>query len=91
MAPVAFGHINGQIKRGEPKKDTYEPIAIIGLAFELPGGISSEDRFWDMLVRGEVHEPSIPENRFNSKAYASLSGRTGTVCLVIYAFAHDLF
>ena len=63
----------------EPMQGPYEPIAIVGLAFEFPGGISSEEAFWEMLMSGHAHEPTIPENRFNPQAFGSQSDRTGIV------------
>jgi acyl transferase domain-containing protein len=41
----------GQSKcRGRGDDESNQPIAVIGLAMRLPGGIRSGDEFWEMLV-----------------------------------------
>jgi hypothetical protein len=72
-------HANGGLGAHKSTQDLYEPIAIVGLAFEFPGDIVSEEDFWDILIRGHLHEPSIPEDRFNAKIYASRSDGNGIV------------
>ncbi|KAJ8112206.1 hypothetical protein ONZ43_g5443 [Nemania bipapillata] len=42
-----------------------DPIAIIGLAFRLPGGIEDVSSLWDMLKHGRNLMREWPENRAN--------------------------
>ena len=41
-----------------------DPIAIVGLGFRFPGGISDLDTFWSLLDRGESAIGAIPSGRF---------------------------
>lgn len=36
------------------------PVAVIGMACRLPGGIDSPQRFWEALLRGENHVTKVP-------------------------------
>ncbi|KAJ5788020.1 hypothetical protein N7457_003010 [Penicillium paradoxum] len=47
-----------------------EPIAIVGMACRLPGGIDSSKSMWDLLkAKGTVRTAKVPANRFNIDAY----------------------
>ena len=41
------------------------PIAVIGMACRLPGGIDSPEQLWDALVRGDDLITEIPADRWN--------------------------
>src|SRR6476469_899639 len=43
--------------------DTREPIAIVGMACRLPGGVSSPDELWDMLVNKKTGVSEFPGDR----------------------------
>ncbi|OBH58725.1 type I polyketide synthase [Mycobacterium sp. E2479] len=45
------------------------PVAIIGVACRLPGGIDSPDRLWDALLRGDDLITEIPADRWNAEEY----------------------
>ncbi|KAF1949998.1 hypothetical protein CC80DRAFT_598435 [Byssothecium circinans] len=81
MAPLMldeqFNFTDGQRLdhvRPAPHTPAQEPIAVVGLAFEFPGNVKTEDGFWDMLVNGRVDQPTIPKDRFNPTAYGPQSG-----------------
>ncbi|MEU5331692.1 beta-ketoacyl synthase N-terminal-like domain-containing protein, partial [Streptomyces parvus] len=40
-----------------------QPIAIVGMACRLPGGISSPDELWDLVVAGGDGVSGFPVNR----------------------------
>lgn len=48
---------------------TNEPIAIIGLACRLPGGVDSAESFWQFLKNGESGVVPVPEDRWSAKKY----------------------
>lgn len=47
----------------------FSPIAIIGMACRLPGGISSPEQFWEALIRGEDLVTEIPPARWDVEEY----------------------
>lgn len=46
-----------------------EPIAVIGLALNLPGDANSPDAFWDMLSKGKSTRSVVPADRFNIDSF----------------------
>ncbi|VUC37208.1 unnamed protein product [Clonostachys rosea] len=42
-----------------------QPIAIIGMACKLPGGVDSPAKLWDLLVDERSGQCDIPKDRFN--------------------------
>jgi acyl transferase domain-containing protein len=45
---------------GEP---SFTPIAVIGMACRLPGGINSPELLWESLLRGDNLVTEIPAVR----------------------------
>ncbi|MDT5346504.1 MAG: polyketide synthase 5 [Mycobacterium sp.] len=50
-------------------KTPATPIAIIGMACRLPGGIESPDQLWDALLRGDDLVTEIPPVRWDADEY----------------------
>ena len=48
---------------------TPAPIAIIGMACRLPGGIDSPDQLWEALLRGDDFITEIPPDRWDADEY----------------------
>jgi polyketide synthase 5 len=48
---------------------TPAPIAIIGMACRLPGGIDSPDQLWEALLRGDELVTEIPPDRWDADEY----------------------
>ena len=46
-----------------------EPIAVVGLAFKLPGGAEDDDGFWDILQQGKNVMTTWPKSRTNIDAF----------------------
>lgn len=62
-------HLNTSKKKNELKdskdqKEEQDDIAIIGLAFKLPGGIETKEAFWDLLKEGKHIIQDLPKNRW---------------------------
>lgn len=55
------------------EKQQTEPIAIIGMGCRFPGNISSPQDFWELLSSGKDTIATIPETRWDGKAYYSQS------------------
>ncbi|MDR3662113.1 MAG: sulfolipid-1 biosynthesis phthioceranic/hydroxyphthioceranic acid synthase [Mycobacterium sp.] len=45
------------------------PVAIIGMACRLPGGISSPDELWEALLRGDDLVTKVPLDRWDAEEY----------------------
>ncbi|WP_203685138.1 beta-ketoacyl synthase N-terminal-like domain-containing protein, partial [Actinoplanes siamensis] len=41
----------------------HEPIAIVGMACRLPGGVATPDDFWDLLSAGRDVVGTFPDGR----------------------------
>ena len=50
----------------EPK---VTPVAVIGMACRLPGGIESPEQLWDALVAGEDLVTEVPADRWDADEY----------------------
>jgi len=48
---------------------TPGPVAILGMAMRFPGGVSTPERFWQMLANGEDLIGSIPPERWDAREY----------------------
>jgi acyl transferase domain-containing protein/acyl carrier protein len=48
-----------------------EPIAIVGMACRLPGGISDPEEFWEMLRCGRDAFSTVPASRWEIESYFS--------------------
>ena len=48
---------------------TLSPIAVIGMACRLPGGLDSPEKLWDALVRGEDFVTIVPLDRWDPQEY----------------------
>lgn len=45
------------------------PIAVIGMACRLPGGIDSPERLWEALLRGDDFVTEVPLDRWDAEEY----------------------
>ena len=46
-----------------------EPIAVIGMAFQFPGGADTDDKFWDLLMQRRCVSREFPKDRGNIDLY----------------------
>ena len=51
------------------KKASVTPVAVIGMACRLPGGINSPDLLWEALLRGDDLVTEIPTDRWDIDYY----------------------
>ena len=54
-----------------PKRDPPPPIAIIGMGLRLPGGISTPEDFWTLLINKKDAKCRVPTDRYNVDAFFS--------------------
>ncbi|WP_421845220.1 sulfolipid-1 biosynthesis phthioceranic/hydroxyphthioceranic acid synthase [Mycobacterium sp.] len=50
-------------------KTRVTPVAVIGMACRLPGGIDSPDLFWEALLRGDDLVTEVPPDRWDIDEY----------------------
>lgn len=58
---------------------TPPPIAIVGMALRLPGGVSSPESFWNLLVNKRDARSEVPPSRYNVEAFHGLHARKGEI------------
>lgn len=60
------------------------PIAVIGMACRLPGGIGSPEQLWQALLRGEDFVTEVPADRWDADEYydpePGVAGRSVSKC-----------
>lgn len=54
--------VNGEV--GNAERSYADAVAIVGVGFRLPGGISSMDELWSALTQGRDLVTEVPEDRF---------------------------
>lgn len=54
---------------GDQKDTRVTPVAVIGMACRLPGGIDSPDKLWEALLRGKDLVTEIPPERWDADEY----------------------
>ena len=54
-----------------------EPMAIVGVAFRFPGGVSTLDQFWTLMARGGSAVGPLPAGRFPQEPVADPAWRAG--------------
>src|ERR1700739_4204379 len=50
-------------------KSPLTPVAVIGMACRLPGGIDSPEQLWEALLRGDDLVTEIPPDRWDADEY----------------------
>ena len=81
IKPDCNGHAIEKSELANENLDTelgqsLEPIAIVGMAMRLPGGVRSAEDLWDMLVRRRSGRCLVPKDRYNIDAWYA-PGRQG--------------
>ena len=99
-APVSVGidgvngyhHLNGQDSsfQQKPFDGLQEPMAIVGMAMRLPGGVRNTESFWDMLINKRDGRCRVPADRYNVDAFYSAALKRGTVKMQHGYFLEDV-
>ncbi len=63
---------------GELEKSSAEPVAIVGTGLRLPGGVTDEATFWELLAEGRDTIRQVPPERWDWRAWDEPE-RTGAV------------
>jgi acyl transferase domain-containing protein len=60
----------GCVQHDAPNENpSFEPIAIVGMAFKFPQGAESADAFWNMLAEKRCAATTFPKDRFDIDAF----------------------
>ncbi|PKY01890.1 ketoacyl-synt-domain-containing protein [Aspergillus campestris IBT 28561] len=66
------------------------PIAIVGMAVRLPGGVRSTDSFWDLLLSQKDISREVPQDRYNIDAFYSDTQPRAVKARRGYFLDHDM-
>ncbi len=87
------GHSHETVQRNEASNGIFhheaEPIAIIGMAMRLPGGVHDAESFWDLLINKRHGRCRVPADRYNIDAWYG-AGKPGYVGTEYGYFLEDL-
>jgi acyl transferase domain-containing protein len=73
-----------------PDGSFFEPIAVIGMAMRLPGGVRNGEDFWNLLSQKRDGLCRVPKNRFNVEGFYDPSGLPGTMLTKEGYFLEDV-
>ena len=64
-------HDTPSLSNGTSDENTNAPppIAIVGMAMRLPGGVNCAEEFWDLLMNKRDGLCTVPETRYNIDAF----------------------
>ncbi|KAI5918779.1 reducing type I polyketide synthase 10 [Camillea tinctor] len=107
---MSISNINGHRSNGYESSSSPEPysrgaipepIAVVGMALRLPGGVSSPEGLWRMLCEGRSGQCELPGSRFNLDGFYHPKGfdRAGSIGMSggyfidedVRAFDNDFF
>lgn len=84
-------NVNGATKSNGHEQDTgVEPIAIVGMATRLPGGVHDTESFWDLLINKKNARCGVPATRWNNSAYYNPHKKTETMVVNSGYFLEEL-
>ncbi|GLB05730.1 putative PKS/NRPS-like protein biosynthetic cluster [Aspergillus tubingensis] len=66
------------------------PIAIVGMAMRLPGGVNSGDSFWNLLVERKDGHCEVPGSRYSIDGFYNSSGQCSVKSRHGYFLQQDL-
>lgn len=89
-SPKSSVYFNEAGNIGSTPAPPDDPIAIIGMSLKLPGDVTTEDSFWNMMMDARSTASTPPPDRFNHSAhYCSNGGTLGVVRAVhTYLLSH---
>ncbi|KAL8927686.1 MAG: hypothetical protein Q9172_001246 [Xanthocarpia lactea] len=82
-SPPNIEAVNGSLSEVETTEMVIPgagvPIAICGMAFRLPAGLSTSQQLWDFLYNKCDARGKVPESRYNVSAFYDPQGKPGSV------------
>jgi acyl transferase domain-containing protein/acyl carrier protein len=75
----------------ELQQRAHEPIAIVGMACRLPGGVDSPERLWQLLDEGRDASEPFPSSRWSiDELYSADPDEPGKTYCTRGGFVHDV-
>ncbi|MCW2552476.1 MAG: ppsA 3 [Mycobacterium sp.] len=72
-------HLTARLEIAE--EGQTEPIAVVGMACRLPGGVHTPTQYWELLTSGRSGVVRVPSSRWDADAYFSDDHSVpGTIC-----------
>jgi acyl transferase domain-containing protein/NAD(P)-dependent dehydrogenase (short-subunit alcohol dehydrogenase family)/SAM-dependent methyltransferase/acyl carrier protein len=69
LSPKRLALLAAELQRRLSASETPDPIAVIGMACRLPGGVETPEAFWKLLAEGiDAIEP-VPGERWDANAF----------------------
>ena len=78
-----------EVDDGSRGKQSFSPIAIVGMGLRLPGGVDSASSLWELLINKRNGRCKVPSSRYNVDAFYKPSKATGSVASKYGYFLHD--
>jgi acyl transferase domain-containing protein len=75
---AAFRESQQNVSGPDRPNEVAFPIAIVGMAVRLPGGVNTTEKFWDMLINKRDGHCRVPKTRYAAEAFYDAT-RPGTV------------
>ncbi|KAI9374619.1 ketoacyl-synt-domain-containing protein [Aspergillus egyptiacus] len=72
MATAASESVSASASSDRDERESGPPppaLAIVGMAMRLPGGVTTADKFWELLINGQDGHGPVPESRYSSTAH----------------------
>ncbi|MGB6728575.1 MAG: beta-ketoacyl synthase N-terminal-like domain-containing protein [Terracidiphilus sp.] len=76
-AAVVMKHLREELERARDART--EPIAVLGMACRLPGGVKTPEDYWQLLSDGTDAIREIPRDRWNADDYYDPNLSPGTM------------
>ncbi len=68
LSPKRLALLAAELQRRLSASETPEPIAVIGMACRLPGGVETPEEFWKLLAGGVDAIELVPRDRWDADA-----------------------
>lgn len=81
--PIPFAYVLPHIIVRMGSSDEPMPVCIVGLGCRLPGGSSSGEKFWELLMNKKSARSETPSDRWNVDSFYHPNGeKSGSVCVL---------